>query len=201
MHHDALLSNYGRGKSLVKFFSFGHNWVIVCACIQTPWNENRWMAIPIAFRLYRSKKRCPKAQYRKRTQLARETVAQVNTKLPQEREVILVGDTEYACREVVRPLPARIVFIGPMSMDAALYDPGTGATKTSPDPSRTKGEVQKRSPERSLLSWRSTPSSYSGTSPMALLERTLRVHVSERPGIAKKLNPPSATCSLRSGDI
>ena len=31
MHHDALLSNYGRGKSLVKFFSFGHNWVIETA--------------------------------------------------------------------------------------------------------------------------------------------------------------------------
>jgi len=68
MHHDALLSNYGRGKSLVKF----HNWVIVCVCIRTPWNENRWMAVPIAFRLYRSKKRCPKEQYRKRTQLARD---------------------------------------------------------------------------------------------------------------------------------
>ena len=24
MHHDPLLSNYGRGKTLVKFFSFGH---------------------------------------------------------------------------------------------------------------------------------------------------------------------------------
>ena len=62
MHHDALLSNYGRGKSLVKFFSFGHNWVIVCLCVRTPWNENRFMAVPIAFRMYRSKKQCPKAQ-------------------------------------------------------------------------------------------------------------------------------------------
>ena len=38
---DDTLSNYGRGKSLVKFFSFGHNWVIVCVCIRTPWNEKR----------------------------------------------------------------------------------------------------------------------------------------------------------------
>jgi len=117
MHHDALLWNYGRGKSLVKFFSFGHNFVIVCVCIQTPWNENRWMAVPIAFRLYRSKKRCPKEQYRKRTQLAREMVEEINTWLPQNRTVILVGDTEYACREVVRGLPRRIEFVGPMSMD------------------------------------------------------------------------------------
>jgi hypothetical protein len=66
--------DYGRGKSLVKFFSFGHNWVIVCLCIRTPWNENRFMAVPTAFRMYRSKKRCPKKQYRKRTELAREMV-------------------------------------------------------------------------------------------------------------------------------
>jgi hypothetical protein len=65
MHHDALLSNYGRGKSSVKVFSFGHNWVIVCICIQTPWNKDRFMAIPIAFRLYRSKKRCPKEKSHK----------------------------------------------------------------------------------------------------------------------------------------
>ena len=121
MHHDALLSNYGRGKSRVKFFSFGHNWVIVCVCIQTPWNKERYMAIPIAFRLYRSKKRCPKEQYRKRTELAREMIEKIGEWLPEDRVALLVGDTEYACREVVRTLPERIVFVGPMSMDAALY--------------------------------------------------------------------------------
>lgn len=123
MHHDALLSNYGRGKSLVKFFSFGHNWVIVCVCIPMPWNEERWMALPVAFRLYRSKKRCPKAKYRKRTELAREMLSELDRQIPQERTVILVGDTEYACREVVRNLSETMVFIGPMAMDAALYDP------------------------------------------------------------------------------
>lgn len=143
MHHDALLSNYGRGKSLVKFFSFGHNWVIVCVCIQTPWNENRWMAVPIAFRLYRSKKRCPKEQYRKRTQLAREMVEEINTWLPRKRAVILVGDTEYACREVVRGLPRRIEFVGPMSMDAALFEP---------PPTNVKGRGRPRKKGRRLLS-------------------------------------------------
>jgi hypothetical protein len=123
MHHDALLSNYGRGTSAVKYFSFGHNWVIVCICIPTPWNEHRWMAIPIAFRLYRSKKRCPEQQYRKRTVLAREMLDEINEWIPSTRVVTLVGDTEYACRELVRNLPRRVVFVGPMHMDAALYDP------------------------------------------------------------------------------
>ena len=143
MHHDALLSNYGRGKSMVKFFSFGHNFVIICVCIQTPWNENRWMAVPIAFRLYRSKKRCPKEQYRKRTQLAREMVQEINTWLPRDRAVILVGDTEYACREVVRGLPQRIRFVGPMSMDAALFEP---------PPVNVRGRGRPRKKGRRLLS-------------------------------------------------
>ena len=143
MHHDALLSNYGRGKSMVKFFSFGHNWVIVCVCVQTPWNENRWMAIPIAFRLYRSKKRCPKEQYRKRTELAREMVETVNTWIPEDRVVILVGDTEYACCKVVRDLPERIVFVGPMNMDAALYDP---------PPTKSTGRGRPRKKGKRLLS-------------------------------------------------
>ena len=91
MHHDALLSNYGRGKSKVKFFSFGHNWVIICLCVQTPWNKNRFMAIPIACRLYRAKKRCPKEQYKKRTVLAREMMKEIEEWIPQDRKVILAG--------------------------------------------------------------------------------------------------------------
>lgn len=76
-----------------------------CLCVRTPWNENRFMAAPIAFRMYRSKKQCPKAQYRKRTELAREMAAELIARIPQERQVILVGDTEYACHEAVRNLP------------------------------------------------------------------------------------------------
>lgn len=143
MHHDALLSNYSRGKSAVKYFSFGHNWVIVCICAQTPWNENRWMAIPVAFRLYRSKKRCQKEQYRKRTVLAREMMEEINEWIPKDRVVILVGDTEYACRELVRNLPKRIVFVGPMHMDAALY---------SPPPEKASGRGRPRKKGKRILS-------------------------------------------------
>jgi hypothetical protein len=139
MHHDALLSNYGRGKSMVKFLSFGHNWVIVCVCIQTPWNENRWMAIPIALRLYRSKKRCPEKQYRKRTELAREMVEMIDTWMPEGRKALLIGDTEYACKGIVRGLTKRIVFVGPMNMDAALYDPPPAKNTGSGRP-RKKGK-------------------------------------------------------------
>ena len=123
MHHDALLSTYGGAQKAMKFFSFGHSWVILCVCVPLPWNKRRALAVPIGFRLYRSKKRCPLKQYRKRTELAREMVEKVIELIPEDRKVMLVSDTEYACREVVRHLPKRVVFVGPMSMDAALYAP------------------------------------------------------------------------------
>lgn len=136
MHHDPLLSNYGRGKTLVKFFSFGHNWVILCVCVPLPWNSERVIAIPIAFCLYRSKKRCPAGQYRKRTELGRELVQMVSAWVPQEREIRLIGDCEYASRTMVHGLPERVVFIGPMHMGAALYAP--------PEPSQGRGRPRKK---------------------------------------------------------
>ena len=122
MHHDPLLSNYGRGKTLVKFFSFGHSWVIICVVIPLPWNKARFMAIPVAFRLYRGKKHCPPKQYRKRTELAREMVEMMLSWIPEERKVVLIGDSEYACRTLVRDLNKRVTFVGSMDMGAALYD-------------------------------------------------------------------------------
>ena len=49
-------------------------------------------AVPIAFRMYRSKKRCPKTQYRKRTELAREMVEELIFRIPQEQ-----GDSSQPC--------------------------------------------------------------------------------------------------------
>jgi hypothetical protein len=122
MHHDALMSNYSGARKAVKVFSFGHNWVILCVCLPLPWNVDRVIAIPIAFRLYRSKKRCPQRFYKKRTVLAHEMIHMVSTWIPPERKVILVADTEYACETVVKDLPDNFDFVGPMNMDAAVFE-------------------------------------------------------------------------------
>ena len=72
MHHDASQSTYGRFTSAGRFvsFAFGHSWVIVAIWVPMPWNKAKGLAIPVLFRIYRAKKRCPKGQYRKRTELA-----------------------------------------------------------------------------------------------------------------------------------
>jgi hypothetical protein len=138
MYHDLHRSSYSGTGRTMPFFTFGHTWVILCVCLALPWNADRVIAIPIAVRLYRSKKRCPPESYKKRTELAREMVHMASRWLPPGRRVVLTGDTEYACRVVVRDLPDQVDFVGPMHMDAALYDrPGPGPVRGR---KRLKGE-------------------------------------------------------------
>ena len=124
MHYDAHASTYGRGTSEGRkgFFAFGHNWVIAAGWLPLPWNPDRGLARPLLIRLYRSKKRCPAGQYRKRTEMASELVELLASWLPADRLLYVVADAEYACKTLVRNLPHNVSFTGPMAMHAALYD-------------------------------------------------------------------------------
>ncbi|MHC4178289.1 MAG: IS701 family transposase [Planctomycetota bacterium] len=144
MHFDAGKSTYGRGTSAGRkaFFAFGHNWVVLALWLPLPWDRERGLAIPILFRLYRSKKRCPERQYRKRTELAAELVHKLIDWLPADRQLEVVGDSEYACETLVKDLPPGVLFTGPMVMDAAVYD----------QPGKYKGRGRKNRKGKRLLS-------------------------------------------------
>ena len=120
MHHDPLASTYGRGAARWIALAFGHNWVVLALWIPLPWG--RGVAVPILWRLYRSKKLTPGAEYRKRTELAAELVRLVAGWLPAGRKALLLADAEYACKTVLRALPPRVDFVGPLPMNAALFD-------------------------------------------------------------------------------
>lgn len=124
MHHDARATSCGRGSAKGKTvsFAFGHNWVVLALSVPLPWKEKRAITIPILFRLYRSKKLCPKEAYRKRTDLARELIGVLIGWMPDDKRLILTGDREYSCRTLVRDLPRTIEFVGPVAMNAALYE-------------------------------------------------------------------------------
>jgi SRSO17 transposase len=123
MHHDACSSSYAkRSSASSKTFAFGHNWVVLAIWIPVPWNPHRGLAIPILFRLYRSKKRCPPKDYRKRTELADQLIKRLLDWLPPDRTLMVTADSEYACRTLLRHRQLRFTFVGPMSMNAALYD-------------------------------------------------------------------------------
>jgi len=121
MHHDGAASSYGTGASgKYSNLACGHSWVVLSVRVPLPWND-RGLAVPIISRLYRSPKRCSKAEYRKRTELARDMVNTLAAWLPADRALHLTGDREYACKTVLRNLDPSIEFTGPMPMDALLY--------------------------------------------------------------------------------
>lgn len=123
MHHDSAASTYGGSGGRRASFSFGHNWVVLSVWVPRPWNWEKGFALPVMVRLYRSKKLCPKGEYSKRTELAREMLELLVSWLPEDRCLDLTGDGEYACRTVLRDLGSNVVFTGPMLMGAALRAP------------------------------------------------------------------------------
>lgn len=131
IHHDAVRSGYDRSGHRLTVFGFGHNWVLLALWVPCPWHRERGFALPVLFRLYRPKARCPESLYRKRTDLAAEMIAVLAALLPPDRRLVVVGDSAYCCRTVLRTLPQGVRFVGPLPMAAALFEtpsaqPATG---------------------------------------------------------------------------
>jgi hypothetical protein len=124
MHHDASRSTYGKKSAAGRqaFFAFGQSWVVLAIRLPLPWDRLRGMAIPILFRLYRQKSRCAEDQYHKRTELGAELVGLLESWIPPGSRLFLAADSEYACKTLVPGLSATTTFVGPMHMDASLYE-------------------------------------------------------------------------------
>lgn len=156
MHHDAAGSTYGGAGGRRVSFAFGHNWVVLSVWVPLRWNPQRGLSLPVLFRLYRAKRRCPESLYRKRTELAREMLATLVSWLPPDRRLDLAGDAEYACRTLLSDLGPPVTFTGPLPMDAALYarpaqrrgrgrPPRKGRRLASPKQRGQRGTWQRRS--------------------------------------------------------
>lgn len=149
MHHDPLLST---GKR--KFFSFGHNWVVLSIQLSFPFAPDKTWSLPILMRLYRrkQKKRKPgrpagerkaigqatSAQYRTRPQLATEMIALLASWVP-DRGIHVVGDSAYAGKSISQQLPENGHLTSRMVMNAGLYEPPPKPRKGQHGAPRKKG--------------------------------------------------------------
>jgi DDE superfamily endonuclease len=131
-----------RSTRLFRIFSFGHCWVMLAVLMPMPFSKRTW-ALPVLFRLYRSKKTCDlrRRTYRKKTELAREMM-DVLLGWVGPRRVELAADAAYCNDTVTRDLPAWVVLLGAMRPDAVLTapPPSPGSGKKGGRP-RKRGEV------------------------------------------------------------
>ncbi|HEY3352330.1 MAG TPA: transposase [Polyangia bacterium] len=103
-----------------RIFCFGHCWVVLAVLVPLPFAVRPW-ALPILFRLYRTKKECAakSAAYRKKTELARELL-DVLVGWARDRRVEVRADCAYCNDTVTRDLPPHVVLFGAMRPDAVL---------------------------------------------------------------------------------
>jgi hypothetical protein len=122
-HLDAVRSTKKR-----KVFAFGHSWVVLAVVVAPPFSSRPW-ALPVLFRLYRTKATCAPDAFRKRTELARAMLERLLAALPDE-PVEVSADEAYCNHTVVGGLPARVTWVGAMRPDAALTAPPADGAAT-----------------------------------------------------------------------
>lgn len=111
-----------RSSRTFKVYTFGHCWVVLAIVVTVPFSRRPW-ALPVLFRLYRTKKDCKKARVKHmtRTELARQLLDVFMQWVPPERRVHLSADSAYCCKQVLRGQSKRITVLGSMKINSVLY--------------------------------------------------------------------------------
>jgi hypothetical protein len=104
-----------------KVFRFGNNWVVLGVVVELPFRPNRYFCLSILWRIYQKQGSKPQHEHRTKSQLAAEMVAVLAGWLPQRR-ILLIGDSAYIGKHLLRQRPANVDALGPIHWKAALYE-------------------------------------------------------------------------------
>jgi hypothetical protein len=105
-----------------KVLRFGTNWVTLGLVIQLPFRKDRYFCLNILWRLYAKKDEHTKATHRTKPQLALAMVVQAAAWLP-GRQLIVVGDSAYLGKHLLKGLPNNVAALGPIHWQAKLTKP------------------------------------------------------------------------------
>ncbi len=137
-----------------KVFRFGTNWVMLGVVVEWPFRPTRYFCLPILWRVYEKRGTKSKKEHRTKNMLAAEMVAVVAEWFPQRRFLVL-ADSAYIGKHLLRQRPANVEALGPICWKAALYEavpePKRGCQhgRRLPTPAAMLGE-DKRWPARRL---------------------------------------------------
>jgi DDE superfamily endonuclease len=103
-----------------KVFRYGNNWVLLGIIVELPWRQDRYFCLPVLWRVYQKRGDRPKQEHRTKPQLAAEMVTMIAGWFPQ-RQCLVVGDSGYLGKALLRGRPANVEALGPLCWTAALH--------------------------------------------------------------------------------
>jgi hypothetical protein len=104
-----------------KVFRFGNNWVVLGVVVELPFRPNRYFCLSILWRVYEKQGSKSKQEHRTKNQLAAEMLTVLAGWVP-TREILVVADSAYIGKHLLRPRPANVDALGPIHWKAALYE-------------------------------------------------------------------------------
>lgn len=104
-----------------KVFRFGNNWVMLGIVLELSFRPNRYFCLPILWRVYEKQGSKSKKEHRTKSQLAAEMLTVLAGWLP-GRKIMVLGDSAYLCKHLLRERPANVDALGPIHWKAALYE-------------------------------------------------------------------------------
>jgi DDE superfamily endonuclease len=100
---------------------FGNNWVVLGVVIELVFRPHRYFCLAILWRVYQKQGSQSKKDHRTKSQLAAEMVAVLAGWLPQ-RKILVIADSAYMGKHLLRERPANVEALGPIHWKAALYE-------------------------------------------------------------------------------
>jgi len=104
-----------------KVFRFGNNWVVLGVVVELAFRPNRFFCLPILWRVYEKQGSKPKKEHRTKNHLAAEMLAVLAGWLP-TREILVVADSAYIGKHLLKKRPLNVEALGPIHWKAALYE-------------------------------------------------------------------------------
>ena len=104
-----------------KVFRFGNNWVMLGVVIELPFRPTRYFCLPILWRVYEKRGTKAKKDHRTKSMLAADMVKVLAEWLP-SRKLMVVADSAYIGKYLLRGRPANVEALGPICWRAALHE-------------------------------------------------------------------------------
>jgi hypothetical protein len=105
-----------------KVFRFGTNWVTLGLVVQLPFRADRFFCLNVLWRVAAKKDKAQPNSHRTKPQLARQMVEVVASWLP-GRQLVVVADSAYMGKALLKGLPQAVAGLGPIHKKAALTKP------------------------------------------------------------------------------